>query len=112
MNIGELKWRIGRFLQNLLQKHRTIEDYFESLRKIAESDEERNERLAKRVELKKDEFDLKQRILGAKIRSKELKVKYQEYDPGAPGRYKWKVYGMITLGTILLFLFFKACSGC
>ena len=99
------------FLRSLLG-FRTTENYFKGLEEVAGSEEARNERLAERVELKKKEFLLKQRIQSARTRGKKLVEDYREYDPKAGSRRMVKFYALLTLGMISFFLLLRACTGC
>ena len=103
---------IVRFLRSLVARYRGIEDYFEALEKVAESEEVKNKRLTERIELKKREFELKQRIQEAKTRGKKLEEDYRDYDPKADARRMRKIYWMLALGMLLLFMLFKSCASC
>jgi len=112
VKFNELLKKAMQFLRSLVARYRNVESYFEVLEKTAESAEARNTHLTERIELKKREFVLKQRIQTAKNESKKLEAEYQEYDPKASTRRTWKIYGLLTLGMILFFMLLKACTGC
>jgi len=108
-----IEWlqKIKNFPQNLMGRS-GVEAYFDGLKKTVESEEVKNERLAKRIELKKEEFRLKQLIQDTKLKGKKLREEYLDYDPKADARRTRRVYGMISLGMVLLFVLFKACASC
>ena len=112
MQYSESLKRVVRFLQSLVMGHRGVESYFKSLEKTVESEEVKNKRLTERIELKKKEFTLKQRIQDTKAKGKKLEEEYRDYDPKADARRTRKIYGLLSLGMILLFILFRACASC
>lgn len=104
--------KVGLYLSSLVRgRMPTIDEYFKSIEKVAEAEEERNKKLEGRIELKKKEHDLKQRVYDARDKRKKLTELLGEYDPSVQKRQRMKWMVIVIFVFAVLMLMFKSC-GC
>lgn len=106
--------RVGRFLRSLLWLRGTAQsvserrnEYIAQLEYAAAAEEARNKELEERLEFKKREHTVLERIQGARSRKRKLGELLGEYS--VQKRFSWKLPVILGGAFILLLLLFSQC---